>query len=112
MHNDYKAEFTSISSIKHYNIPYGVIKTKEKNLIYSIEEKPDMVFQINTGVYLINKEIINLIPEKKYYDMPQLINKLLELNKTILAYPVNESNYLDVGQWQEYKDVLKIFEGE
>jgi dTDP-glucose pyrophosphorylase len=106
-----KADFTTITSIKHYKIPYGVVETGENNFVKKINEKPEMTFQINTGVYLINKNILAYIPEKKYLDMPNLIHMLIENNHKVLAYPINESDYLDTGQWDEYKKTLKILEG-
>jgi dTDP-glucose pyrophosphorylase len=110
-HEQSKADFTTITSIKHYKVPYGVVETGENNFVKKINEKPEMTFQINTGVYLINKNILDYIPEKKYLDMPNLIHMLIENNHKVLAYPINESDYLDTGQWDEYKKTLKILEG-
>jgi len=110
-HVESKADFTTITSIKHYKVPYGVVETGENNFVKKINEKPEMTFQINTGVYLINKNILDYIPEKKYLDMPNLIHMLIENNHKVLAYPINESDYLDTGQWDEYKKTLKILEG-
>ena len=109
-HKSMKGDFTTITSIKHYKLPYGVVYTKEGGLIDKVEEKPEHTFQINTGVYLLNKEVLDYIPSTTYLDMPQLIDTLLQNQKRVLAYPVNEKDYLDVGQWQEYKEVLKIFD--
>jgi dTDP-glucose pyrophosphorylase len=110
-HEQSKANFTTITSIKHYKVPYGVVDTGENNFVKKINEKPEMTFQINTGVYLINKNILAYIPEKKYLDMPNLIHMLIENDHKVLAYPINESDYLDTGQWDEYKKTLKILEG-
>jgi dTDP-glucose pyrophosphorylase len=110
-HVESKVDFTTITSIKHYKVPYGVVETGENNFVKKIHEKPEMTFQINTGVYLINKSILYYIPEKKYLDMPNLIQMLIENNHKVLAYPINESDYLDTGQWDEYKKTLKILEG-
>jgi dTDP-glucose pyrophosphorylase/predicted transcriptional regulator len=110
-HEQSKADFTTITSIKHYKVPYGVVETGENNFVKKINEKPEMTFQINTGVYLINKNILDCIPERKYLDMPDLIHMLIENNHKVLAYPINESDYLDTGQWDEYKKTLKILEG-
>lgn len=110
-HMGTKADFTTITSIKHYKVPYGVVETGENNFVKKINEKPETTFQINTGVYLINKNILDYIPEKKYLDMPNLIHMLIENDHKVLAYPINESDYLDTGQWDEYKKTLKILEG-
>jgi len=111
IHKDKGVDFTTITCIKHYKVPYGIVNTVKNSLVESISEKPELVFQFNTGVYLINKDIINLIPEKKYIDMPNLINEIIKIGKKVLAYPINENSYLDVGQWEEYKKTLKLLEG-
>ena len=104
------AFFASITSIRHYAIPYGIVYTGEQSIIKKIEEKPEHIFQINTGVYLLNKEVLDYISENTYIDMPQLIDRLLEENKKVIAYPINEKVYIDIGQWEEYRKFMKIFE--
>jgi len=104
------AFFASITSIRHYAIPYGIVYTGEQSIIKKIEEKPEHTFQINTGVYLLNKKVLDYISENTYIDMPQLIDRLLEENKKVIAYPINEKDYIDIGQWEEYRKFMKIFE--
>ncbi len=99
--------FTSITAIQHYKIPYGVVRIKENGKIRNIEEKPEHTFQINTGVYFLNKETLKYIPKNKYLDMPDLIRKMIENNENVFAYPVNEGDYIDIGQWEEYKKNIK-----
>ena len=38
--------------------------------------------------------------------MPDLIRRLLSERKRVFAYPVSESNYVDVGQWKDYREAL------
>jgi len=109
-HKDMNVDFTAITSVQHYSIPYGVVHTQKGGFIERIEEKPEHTFQINTGVYLLSRETLDFIPSSEYLDMPQLIEKLIENKRKIIAYPINEKDYLDVGQWEEYGNALKIFE--
>lgn len=39
--------------------------------------------------------------------MPQLIDDLIKDKKDVYAYPVNESDYIDLGQWDEYRKALE-----
>lgn len=109
-HKQKNAYLTSITSILHYKIPYGVVNINEGGIIEGILEKPEYTFQINTGIYLVNERTLNYIPDNTYFDMPQLINKLLEENKETYAYPVKEKDYIDFGQWEEYKKALEVLE--
>ncbi|MCS7214645.1 MAG: sugar phosphate nucleotidyltransferase [Thermodesulfovibrio sp.] len=105
-HLNNKSIFTSITSIHHHKIPYGVVEINRGGTIEKIVEKPEFVFQINTGVYLLNRRALKYIPEGQYFDMPQLIEKLIQNHEKVYAYPVKESDYIDIGQWSEYKKVL------
>ena len=99
--------FTSVTSIQHYKIPYGVVETGEGGKILNIKEKPEYTFQINTGVYIVNKKALKLIPFG-YFDIPDLINVLLKNKYNVFAYPVKEKDYIDLGQWDEYRKAIKI----
>lgn len=103
LHKKEKASMTVLSSIQHYKIPYGVINFKGGGRITDIIEKPEYTFTINTGVYVLNKDILRFIPEKSYFDMTDLISYLLKNNKKVITYPVNENDYIDIGQWEEYR---------
>jgi NDP-sugar pyrophosphorylase family protein len=99
--------FTSVTAIRHYRIPYGVVLTSNGGIIDKIVEKPEYTFQINTGVYLLNKNVLELIPQGFPFDMPELINTLLERGEKVSAYPVSEGAYIDTGEWKEYRMALK-----
>jgi dTDP-glucose pyrophosphorylase/predicted transcriptional regulator len=108
-HRKENADLTIISSIKHYKIPYGVIKFKKGGEIVEIVEKPEYVFPINAGVYVLNKKVLDYIAKEKYLDMNTLIETLLENNRKVITFPLNESCYLDIGEWEEYKKTIKKF---
>ena len=105
-HRSNEAWLTAITAILHYRIPYGVVNTCRGGLVKSIQEKPEHSFQINTGVYVFKREVLEYIPKDKPYDMNELIEKLLEEDKKVLAYPVSEGDYIDIGQWDEYRKAL------
>ena len=59
--------------VREYEIevPYGVVTINDEN-IYSIKEKPTHSFFVNAGIYLLEPECIDLIPENEFYDMTSL----------------------------------------
>lgn len=107
-HIENKAVLTSITSIHNHKIPYGVVEIDRGGKINKIVEKPEFVFQINTGVYILNRQVFRYIPENKYFDMPELIQSLINANENVYAYPIRESNYIDIGQWEEYRKGVEI----
>ena len=110
LHKEKGAKLTILSAIKHYKIPYGVVDFEVGGKVNTIKEKPEYTVTINTGVYVMDESCLDYIPENKKYDMPDLIDTLLEKGETVLTYPVNEKDYADIGQWDEYKKSLQYFE--
>ena len=92
-------------------IPYGVVNVKDGE-IKSIEEKPIHKFFVNGGIYILNPECIDYIPENEFYDMPTLIEKLIKINKKVIPFPIREY-WLDIGRIEEYEkaqiEYKKIF---
>jgi dTDP-glucose pyrophosphorylase len=107
LHRKQKAAMTVLSSIQHHKIPYGVINFKEKGLVTDIVEKPEYTMTINTGVYVLGKDALTFIPENEYFDMTDLIRILIENDKKVVTYPVNGNEYIDIGQWEEYRHAVE-----
>ncbi|MDD4012802.1 MAG: nucleotidyltransferase family protein [Candidatus Omnitrophica bacterium] len=103
-HDKNKNLLTVAGAIHYHKIPYGVIRFGKDGKIQSIQEKPELDLTVNSGVYVVSKEAVELIPEGKRFDMTDLIQALLSAEKNVGVYPVMQSNYIDVGQWEEYKN--------
>lgn len=95
----------------HYQVPYGVINSKE-DCLTSIVEKPTFEYLTNAGIYVLNPDVLNMIPKNKFYDMPELLNALLEKQLTVNVKTI-EDYWLDIGQIDDFnkanldmKDVL------
>jgi dTDP-glucose pyrophosphorylase len=82
-------------------VPYGVVFI-EKNRFIGIEEKPKERFHINAGLYVINPELINYIPENTYFDMPELFKRLARENRETAVYPIREY-WMDIGHMDDYE---------
>ncbi|MBF0479341.1 MAG: nucleotidyltransferase family protein [Candidatus Omnitrophica bacterium] len=109
-HRKYQNLLTVVGTIQHHKIPYGVIHFKEHGKIQNIEEKPEIDFTVNTGVYILSKKALKYIPKGKPFDMPDLIAVLLKKGENISVYPVSEKSYMDVGQWEEYHKTIDRLE--
>ena len=108
-HKSEKAALTIIGCHKQVNVPFGVLELTHGKL-KKITEKPIYDVTINTGVYVMEPHLLAALPPKKKFDMTDLIEKIAKKEK-ISVYPIHEG-WMDVGQWKEYKESLKKFEGE
>lgn len=110
-HRKSKAKLTILSSIQHHQVPYGVIKFEAGGRVLEIEEKPELSFCINTGVYVLEKECLDFIPPKNVFHMTDLIEMLMRKGEKVSTYPVNERDYIDVGQWEDYRKAVGLIGG-
>lgn len=108
-HIENSFDITIIVSMKNYKIPYGICKTDGNGLLSEIQEKPELDFLINTGMYIINSSVIDYIPKNTHYDITQLIKKLKEDQKRVGIFPISESAWSDTGEWDEYKKTINKF---
>jgi dTDP-glucose pyrophosphorylase len=107
-HRENKNELTVVAALKNYPIAYGVLYTKENGLLDSIVEKPDLTFKINTGLYILEPNLLDEIPEGQFYHITSLIDKLRQENRRIGVFPVSEKSWIDVGSWNEYFSIINV----
>lgn len=89
--------------VRDYNfqIPYGVVKIENHRLI-GIEEKPSHHFFVNAGVYVFEPGVLEIIPKDMVFDMPHLLDKVIEFKKDITVFPIREY-WLDVGHIDDFE---------
>jgi dTDP-glucose pyrophosphorylase len=100
-HMEHNADATICVRDYHFQIPYGVVKI-EKDRLVGIEEKPSHHFFVNAGVYVFKPEVLEFIPKNQVFDMPQLFERLLELKKETVVFPIREY-WLDVGHIDDFE---------
>lgn len=107
-HVQNKNEMTIVTMIKNIKIPYGVIETGEDGLMINLKEKPEHTYMVNTGVYILNPELINEIPEREFLHITQLIEKIKARGGRIGCFPVSEDAWKDMGEWPEYLKMINV----
>lgn len=105
-HTNNNFDITLVCAKKEYQIPYGTVLKKNK-LLEKIEEKPLLQYLINTGFYLINSKIIELIKSNEKIDFTDLVSRAKDNNLSVGIFEINDNCWNDIGQWKEYKDTLK-----
>lgn len=94
-------ELTIITALKNITIPYGVVLSGKKGIVKAMQEKPQVSYFINTGMYILNENILKEIPANMYFHMTDLAEKLLEQKRCIGVYPISEDSFLDMGEFEE-----------
>jgi dTDP-glucose pyrophosphorylase len=100
-HKKNNNDITLITTKKSFSVPYGVCKFKKKK--FNFEEKPTFNFNINTGLYLINPNILNLLKKPQHLDFNHLLSLAEKNNKKINFYQIKGKEWSDVGQIEKLK---------
>ena len=106
-HKENKNAITLITSLKNYAIPYGVVNIGEEGKVESLSEKPEMSFLVNTGVYVLNPEVLSLIPKEEFMHITDLIQVCLDKGQKVGVYPVTEKAWEDMGEFSSMEEMLK-----
>ena len=90
---------------------FGNVKS-EGDYIIDIEEKPDMIFEILSGIYIFKPPLFNIIPHNEPYGIDNLIKDMLSRGEKIAKYLLQDY-WLDIGRIEDYKkaqnDYMKYF---
>ena len=100
-------DITLVASAKEFIIPYGTCELNGEGNLSHINEKPKYDFLINTGLYVLNPEILKLLPKNKFYHITHLIEEANNKGKKIGVFPIDDDAWVDVGQWAEYRKAVE-----
>ncbi|MDE7417793.1 MAG: NTP transferase domain-containing protein [Lachnospiraceae bacterium] len=92
-----KNEITLVLLQKDYTIPYGVVDINKNGQVVGLREKPHLDFRLNTGVYVLEPNVIKKMTEQ-YVDMTDVIEQTLERGGKVGSYLVDEKSWMDIGE--------------
>lgn len=102
-----EASLTIVTKIILTPFRFGNV-ISENDIITNIEEKPDLKFEILSGIYIMKPSILNYVPDHTYYGMDNLIKDMLAKNKQIHRYLLKEY-WLDIGQIEDYSQAVSEY---
>jgi len=83
-----------------HQVPYGCV-TLQNDCIVKIDEKPDLVQQVNAGIYVLSPKAVQTIP-KQFYPITDLFSSALEKNHRLGAFNL-DCDWVDIGQHDQLK---------
>jgi len=105
-HTNNNYDLTLVASLKDYHIPYGVCELEKGGSLARITEKPQYSFLVNTGMYVVRRDRLSLIPEDTRCDMTDFIEQIKKAGGRIGVFPIGENAWIDTGEWTEYRKAL------
>lgn len=83
------------------SIPYAIFENEDLK-VKSFKEKPEYIYYANAGIYLIKRNVLNLIPKDEFYNATDLMEKIIELDMKLIHYPMH-NYWLDIGKPADFK---------
>jgi len=96
------ADMAVAATSYHVDVPYAVLEIGEGTEVKSLKEKPRYTYYSNAGIYIIKKDILKMIPKDQFYDITDLMERVLEMNMKLITYPIN-GYWLDIGKHEDFK---------
>jgi len=85
-----------------FQVPYGVVNI-DNGKISSIVEKPVHKFFVSAGIYMLSPEVLSMIPENDFFDMPSLFETMIAKDDAnAVSFPIHEY-WLDIGRMNDYE---------
>lgn len=116
-HGDHKAKATiTLTSVKD-PLQFGVVITDKEKRITQFLEKPGwgevISDTINTGIYVLEPEILKYIPEGENFDFSQDLFPLMLKKKDALFGATAKGYWRDIGNTDSYREACHdIFRGK
>lgn len=96
-----------------FQIPYGVVRVDSHRLV-GFDEKPVLNYFVNAGIYILDPQVIDLLPPNQPFDMPSLFQATTARGQQALVFPIREY-WTDIGQLDDFKraqeDYPRVFGG-
>ncbi|MBQ9438210.1 MAG: nucleotidyltransferase family protein [Lachnospiraceae bacterium] len=100
-HKESKNLATIVCALKNTQLPYGVVESSEDGAVIKINEKPRISSIVNTGLYVLEPEFLEQIPENKFIHITEVMQNCIGKGMRIGMYPVSEDRWMDMGQISE-----------
>lgn len=111
-HKEQHNVITMICAYKNLQIPYGVVEMGLNGAIEEMKEKPQLSFLTNTGIYVVEPEVLEDMDDGVPIGFPDVVEKQKAKGRNMTIYPVSENDWLDMGQLPELDNMRRRLYGE
>ena len=73
----------------------------ENEKVQGFKEKPSYIYHSNAGVYMFKKELVDMIPKNNYYNITDLMDKIIANEGKIFHDPIR-GYWIDIGKPEDY----------
>lgn len=108
-HKESKA-FVSMALMQYATkLKYGFIDINGQDKVTAWREKPEISGLINIGCYVMEPEFLKIVPKSGAFGMDDAVRKVLEQKKTVKAFTIEGTGFIDIGDKKSYLDANRQF---
>jgi len=104
-HRASKNLITMVCSIKKIKIPYGVVDIDESGQIAAMREKPELSFLTNTGIYIVEPEVLDAMVDDEVIGFPDIMARHQASGAKVGIFPISESAWMDMGELDQMENM-------
>ena len=109
-HVEKSADMTLAVKPMRTRVSYGVVEVRDDGVVKAWREKPEFEYLANIGVYILEPNVLKLIPDRPY-PMNLLVEEMLSRGMRVYAY-ITTATYHDVGTYDEYVKLNDLYSQE
>lgn len=88
------------------SVPYAIFRT-DGNAVQGLEEKPTYNYYANAGIYMIGRQMLDIIPQDTYYDATDFIEEVIERGGKVRQYVI-DGTWIDIGSPDDYRAAQEL----
>ncbi len=108
-HKKSKELFTIAAFNRFEIIEYGVLDIDNNDSLSGFREKPRHDYLVSMGIYMVNLEVLNLIPPGMAYGFDKLMLNMLSKKMEVKVYKY-DGYWLDIGRPDDYMQAIEEFD--
>jgi dTDP-glucose pyrophosphorylase len=97
-----KQGFMATMAMREYShqIPYGVLQVGSGYRVEKLVEKPIERYYVSAGIYILDPQSMEKIPDGEFYDMPTLFEQLMADGQSVGSFPLRDY-WIDIGRMED-----------
>ena len=99
-HSESGSPLSIATTIKNVDIDLGVLET-ENGKVVAFREKPTLPMEVSMGLYIMNPEILDVIPRGVPFGFDNLMHALLGKGVQVNTYR-HEGRWMDIGRVEDF----------
>jgi NDP-mannose synthase len=110
-HHEHGNMLTIATRSRAIKVDYGILHLDVMQRVRDFEEKPEITSPVSMGIYVMEPEVLEHIPENQYFDFPHLVETLLDAGLPIGSYRY-DGLWFDIGRQEDYEKAVSAWASE